>query len=99
MFESGSSPKGSWRSLYKRATEKILKWDFSYKQTQALLNVSDDESCPFCQVSEEFIILLSTFGANLRFYRELEYTVNRKFLSRIVYFWSQIFDKQQRLVR
>ncbi len=60
MFESGSSPKGSWRSLYKRPVEKRvgdLQWRIVHgilatNRHKVLLNVSDDEGCPFCQVPE-----------------------------------------------
>lgn len=59
FFESGSSPKGSWRSLYKRPIEKRvgdLQWRIVHgiiatNRHKALLNVSDDEGCPFCGVS------------------------------------------------
>ncbi len=60
MFESGSSPKGSWRSLYKRPIEKRvgdLQWRIVHgilatNRHKVLLKVSDDEGCPFCQVPE-----------------------------------------------
>lgn len=60
VFESGSSPKGSWRSLYKRPIEKRvgdLQWRVVHgilatNRHKALLNGSDDEGCPFCGVSE-----------------------------------------------
>jgi len=60
VFDSGSSPKGSWRSLYKRPIEKRvgdLQWRIVHgilatNRHKALLNVSDDEGCPFCGVPE-----------------------------------------------
>ncbi len=60
MFESGSSPKGSWWSLYKRPIEKRvgdLQWRIVHgilatNRHKVLLKVSDDEGCPFCQVPE-----------------------------------------------
>lgn len=59
VFESGSL-KGSWRSLYKRPIEKRvgdLQWRVVHgilatNRLLALLNISDDEGCPFCGVSE-----------------------------------------------
>ncbi len=60
VFESGSSLKGSLRSLYKRPIEKRvgdLQWRIVHgilatNRHKALLKVSDDEGCPFCWVSE-----------------------------------------------
>ncbi len=66
VLESCSSPKGSWWSLYKRPIEtrvSDLQWRIVHgilatNRRKALLNVSDDEVCPFCQVSETVYHLL-----------------------------------------
>lgn len=87
VFESGSSPKGSWRSLYKRPIEKRvgdLQWRIVHgilatnRHKALLLNVSDDEGSPFCGVSEtvfHLFIECQNFGFN----GKLKHTVYRKF--------------------
>lgn len=75
VFESGSSPKGSWRSLYKSPIEKRvgdLQWRIVHgilatNRHKVLLNVSDDKGCPFYQVSETVCRLFIRAGPNIIF--------------------------------
>lgn len=58
FVESGASPKGSWRSLYKKPTEKRngdLQWRISHwiiATNKAHLNPLQEEECSFCGISE-----------------------------------------------
>lgn len=60
FVESGTSPKGSWRSLYKKPIEKwngdwqwrISHWIIATNRYKARLNPLQKEECCFCGISE-----------------------------------------------